>query len=52
MKIRITEVEATAEDLRQSNSLAEGLSNILRAAFQTKSIEDLEEEDEEDEAGD
>lgn len=33
MKIKVTEIEATAEELRQSTSLSEGLTRILRGAF-------------------
>lgn len=32
-KIKITEIEATAEDLRQSNSVADALMNTLRNAL-------------------
>ena len=33
MRIRVTEIEATAEDLRQSTSLASAFQNALRRAF-------------------
>ena len=33
MKIKIIEMECTAEELRSSNSIAEGLQRILRNAF-------------------
>lgn len=33
MKIKITEIEASAEELRQSNSLSDGLTRMLRNAF-------------------
>lgn len=35
MKIKtiVTEIECTADDLRQSNSLSEGFLNILRNCF-------------------
>lgn len=33
MKIKITEIEATAEDLRQSTSLASAFSAAMRRAF-------------------
>lgn len=33
MKLKITEIEATAEELRQSNSLADGLTRMMRNAF-------------------
>lgn len=33
MKIKVTEIEATAEELRQSNTLADSLARVLRGAF-------------------
>ena len=33
MKITITEIESTAEELKVSNSLADGLSGMLRGVF-------------------
>lgn len=33
MRINITEIEATAEEIRSSNSLADGLAMMLRRAF-------------------
>lgn len=33
MKIKITEIEANAEELRQSNTLADGLTRLFRNAF-------------------
>ena len=33
MKIKITEIECTAEELKQSNSVADGFRNMLRNAF-------------------
>lgn len=33
MKIKITEIEATAEELKASNTVADGLLNTLRSAF-------------------
>lgn len=33
MKIKITEIEATAEELKASNTVADGLCNLLRNAF-------------------
>ena len=43
-----TEIECTAEELRQSNSLSDGLYNALRKAFNGPIYETTEEEDEED----
>ena len=33
MKIKITEIEANAEEIRQSNTLADGLTRLFRNAF-------------------
>lgn len=44
MKIKITEIEASAEELRQSNSLADGLTRIMRTAFNSYSFSTDEEE--------
>lgn len=33
IKTEITEIECSAEELRQSNSLSDGLHNALRRAF-------------------
>lgn len=48
MKIKITEIEANAEELRQSNSLADGFSRILRNAFSPTDY--IETEDDEGES--
>ena len=49
MRIKVTEIEATAEELRQSNSLADGLHNLLRNALNPYvfHIDDDEEADDE-----
>lgn len=47
MKIKITEIEATTEDLRVSNSAADGLLSLIRSAFQPRGYSHDEEEDEE-----
>lgn len=50
MKLKITEVEATAEELRQSNTLSDGLTRILRNAFNSPCVVSEDEgEDEENE---
>lgn len=49
MKIKITEIEATTEDLRVSNSAADGLLSVIRNAFQLRGYSYDEEEEEEDE---
>ena len=33
MKIKITEIEATTDDLKASNTASDGFLNILRRAF-------------------
>lgn len=44
MKIKITEIECNAEELRQSNSLSEAFTNMLRGVF-TPFVEDDDEEE-------
>lgn len=52
MKIKITEIEATTEDLRVSNSAADGLLMIIRNAFQPRGYShDEEGEDESEKEG-
>ena len=43
MRIKITEIEADARELRESNTLASNFSMMLARAFQSK--EPFEEED-------
>ena len=53
MKIKVTEIECTAEEIRQSNNLADGICNILRGVFNGIVPQDeYEEREGEDEAGD
>lgn len=48
MKIRITEIEADARELRESNTLAQNFASILNRVFQSREpFEDDYEEDEE-----
>ncbi len=48
MKIKVTEIEASAEELRQSNSLADSFSRMLRNAFTfNEDASDAEGEDDE-----
>ena len=42
MKIKVTEIEATAQELRASNDLAGGVANLLRGVFNPFSDLDLE----------
>lgn len=48
IKTTITEIECTANELRQSNTLSDGLCNALRGCFNNLSS-DYDEDDEEDE---
>lgn len=48
MKIKVTEIEASAEELRQSNSLADGLTRMLRNAFNPYPCDIPETEDSDD----
>lgn len=47
MRIKVTEIEATAEELRQSNTIADGLARILRNAFNSTGNCNEDEEEEE-----
>lgn len=50
MKLKIVEIEATAEELKASNTVADGLLNTLRSAFNPYyKYTNTEEEDEEEE---
>lgn len=46
MKIRVTEIECTSEELRQSNNLAEGIHNLLRGVFNGIVPSDYEDDEE------
>ena len=48
MKVQVTEIECTAEELRQSNTIADGIMNILRRTFNGP-IASYDEEEQEDE---
>lgn len=50
MRIKITEIEADARELRESNTLAQNFANLLSKCFQsTEPFEDEEEEEEDSE---
>lgn len=50
MKIKITEIEADARELRESKTLAENFASMLSRCFQSKEpFDDEEEECSEDE---
>ena len=51
MKIKVTEIECSAEELRQSNSVADGALNLIRNLF-NGTISEEEADDEEQENGD
>lgn len=44
MRINITEIEATAEEIRASNTLADGLAMMLRRAFMPSSFSEEEDD--------
>lgn len=48
MRIKVTEIEATTEDLRNSKTLADAFSNALRLAF-IGGYSDEEDDEEEEE---
>ena len=49
MKIKITEIEADARELRESNTLAQNFANFLSRCFQSNESFDDDEESEEEE---
>ena len=54
MKVKITEIECNADELRQSNTLSDGVLNVLRNCFNPRysdfnSQDDDESEDENNE---
>lgn len=49
MRIKITEIEADARELRESNTLASNFAMFLSRAFQSTEPFDDEESEEEDE---
>lgn len=48
MKIKVTEIEANARELRESNTLASNFSMMISRMF--KSTEPFEEDDEDDDS--
>lgn len=50
MKIKITEIEADARELRESNTLAQNFANLLSKCFQSREPFDDDDDDEESEA--
>ena len=54
IKTTVTEIECTANELRQSGTLSDGLYNLLRGCFNnlTSDCEDSEEHDDETESED
>ena len=49
MRIKITEIEADARELRESNTLAQNLANLLSRCFQSDESFDDDEESEAEE---
>ena len=49
MRIKITEIEADARELRESNTLAQNLTNLLSRCFQSDEPFDDDEESETEE---
>lgn len=48
MKIKVTEIECNAEELRQSNSVADAFTNILWRVFTPYSCASAADEDEDE----
>lgn len=49
MIIKVTEIEASAEELRQSNSISDGLTRMIRNAFNPIGFVAAEDEEADDE---
>lgn len=49
MRIKITEIEADARELRESNTLAQNLANLISKCFQSTEPFDDDEESEAEE---
>lgn len=51
MRIKITEIEADARELRESNTLAQNFANLLSRCFQSEEPFDDDEESDADKDG-
>lgn len=51
IKTTVTEIECTANELRQSNALSDGFYNMLRGCFNNMTSDCTEEEEQEQEDG-
>lgn len=51
MRIKITEIEATAQDLKESRTLSETLNRLLKVSFEPKATYVHEEEETEENDG-
>lgn len=49
IKTTVTEIECSANELRQSNAISDGLSNLLRGCFNNMTSDCEESENEEQE---
>lgn len=49
IKTTVTEIECSANELRQSNAISDGLSNLLRSCFNNMTSDYDESENEEQE---
>lgn len=52
MRIKITEIEADARELRESNTLAQNFANLLSRCFQSNEPFDDDDDDESEEEED
>ncbi len=52
MKIKITEIEATSEDLKQSKTLSDAFTNLLRTSFIPQVTVDFAEDEKEGDTDD
>lgn len=52
IKTTVTEIECTANELRQSNALSDGFSNMLRGCFNNLNYDCDDDKDDEEESED
>ena len=48
MRVKITEIEATSQDLKESRTLSEVLNRLLKASFEPKATYAYEEDETEE----
>lgn len=48
IKTKVTEIECSSDELRESRSLSDALCNIFRNCFNSISVDDIDAKDEEE----